>query len=164
MMGRALLIVGWLATAGLIASGALGYTAQRASPTMTPHILLAFASSLLLLFSHCWIMFFLIGTGKAIKDAVSEYGLEGDLVEATKDFKNDSYPWLMAAMGLVIATFVLGGGAYAGALGSWIHHALFFVTLIVQVRTLWIEGRVLFANDRLMADIDRRARAQASPA
>lgn len=156
-MGRALVVVGWLATLGLGVAGVLGYSASRASPTMTPHILFAFASSLLLLFSHCWIMFYLIGTGKAIRVAVEEYSLEGEMIEQTKAYKNDSYPWLMLAMAMIIATFVLGGGAYAGALGSWLHHGLFYLTAGVQVWTLLIEGRVLLSNERLMTEINRRA-------
>lgn len=157
MMGRALLIVGWLATLGLGVAGFLGYSSTRASPMMTPHILIAFASSLLLLFSHCWIMFYLIGTGKAIREAVEEYDLEPEMVEKTKAYKSDSYPWLMLAMGMIIATFVLGGGAYSGAIGSWMHHALFYLTAGVQVWTLLIEGRVLLSNERLMTEINRRA-------
>ena len=164
MMGRALLVVGCLATLGMVAAGLVGYSSARSSPSMTPHILLAFSASLLILFSHCWIMFYLIGTGKAIREAVRKYRLEDDLVEQTKTFKNDSYPWLMAAMGLVIATFVLGGGAYAGAVFNWVHHLLFYVTLAVQFRTLTIEGRVLIANERLMNDINLRAVSTASPA
>ncbi len=156
-MGRALVIVGWLATLGLGVAGVLGYSATRASPTMTPHILFAFASSLLLLFSHCWIMFYLIGTGKAIREAVEEYSLSSQWIEDTKTFKNDSYPWLMAAMAVVIVTFVLGGGAYAAALPSWFHHALFYLLLLIQVKTLAIEGRVLRANEKLMNDIDSAA-------
>ena len=62
----------------------------------------------------------------------------------------------MAAMGLVIATFVLGGGAYAGALPSSIHHLLFYVTIAVQVYSLRIEGHVLLANERLMVSINER--------
>lgn len=158
-MGRALVIVGWLATLGLGVAAVLGYSATRASPTMTPHILFAFSSSLLLLFSHCWIMFYLIGTGKAIREAVEEYGLEHEMIEQTKAYKNDSYPWLMLAMAMIIATFVLGGGAYARALGSWLHHGLFYLTAGVQVRTLLIEGRVLLSNERLMTEINRRAAA-----
>lgn len=157
MMGRALLIIGWLATAGIVAAGVVGYTAERAHPSMTPHILLAFTGSLLILFSHCWIMFYLIGTGKAIREAVEEYSLSSQLIEDTKTFKNDSYPWLMAAMAVVIVTFVLGGGAYAAALPSWFHHALFYLLLLIQVKTLAIEGRVLRANEKLMNDIDSAA-------
>ena len=157
MMGRALLIVGAMATLGLLASAVLGYgLASPTDPEMPRHVLVALASSLLLLFSHCWIMFYLIGTGKAIKDVVKEHGLEPQIVEETKRFKNLSYPWLMLAMGLAMATFILGGGAATGTLPSWIHHVLFYLALASQVKALWIEKRVLDENERLMADLDRR--------
>ncbi|RPH57129.1 hypothetical protein EHM82_01990 [bacterium] len=160
MMGRALLIVGAMATLGILASAVVGYTlAGSTDPNMPLHVLISLAASLLLLFSHCWIMFYLIGTGKAIKEAVHENSLEPALIEETKRFKNASYPWLMLAMGLVIATFVLGGGAATGAVPAWVHHALFIVTVGVQVYTLWVEYRVLTDNERLMADINRRLEA-----
>ena len=94
MMGRALLVIGVMATLGLIVTAVLGYGVHGAAvgKEMQRHVLVAVASCLLLLFSHCWIMFYLIGTGKAIKDAVKEHGLEQALVEDTKRFKNLSYP------------------------------------------------------------------------
>lgn len=157
MMGRALLIVGAMATLGFIASAVLGYTLAAPTDTDMPlHVLVGLASCLLLLFSHCWIMFYLIGTGKAIKEAVNENGLEPSLIEDTKRFKNASYPSLMLAMTLAIATFVLGGGVATGAMSSWVHHILFYATVLVQVRALWIENRVLTENERLMADINGR--------
>ena len=157
MMGRALLIVGAMATLGLIASAVMGYGLDGpVGPEMSRHVLVALASSLLLLFSHCWIMFYLIGTGKAIKDAVAEHGLEPALIEETKRFKNRSYPSLMLAMGLAMATFILGGGAATNSLPVWVHHGLFWATLLVQGRTLWIEKDVLEQNEKLMADVDRR--------
>jgi hypothetical protein len=157
MMGRALLVVGLMATLGLIASAVLGYGLHGPlGPDMQRHVLVALASCLLLLFSHCWIMFYLIGTGKAIKDAVKEFGLEQQLVEDTKRFKNVSYPWLMLAMFTAMATFILGGGAATGSLPAWVHHVLFYATLLSQGRALQLEGRVLVENEALMADIDRR--------
>ena len=157
MMGRALLIVGAMATLGLAATAVLGYMLQGpVGPDMSRHVLVALASCLLLLFSHCWIMFYLIGTGKAIKEAVNEHKLDADLIEETKRYKNRSYPSLMLAMALAMATFILGGGAATGVLPAWIHHALFWAALAAQCRTLWIEKSVLEANERLMADIDRR--------
>jgi len=168
MMGRALLIVGAMATLGVIASAVLGYLVGSPmdphSHLMTRHILIALASSMLLLFSHCWIMFYLIGTGKAIKDAVREHGLDPAFAEETKRFKNASYPWLMLAMGLVMATFILGGGVHRGSIPPWVHNVLFYVALPVQVYALWIEQRVLGDNERLMAEVDRRLVAAASPA
>jgi hypothetical protein len=169
MMGRALLIVGLMATLGVIASAVMGYLLS--SPTdadMPRHVLVGLASSLLLLFSHCWIMFYLIGTGKAIKEAVKESGLEPAaaeaIIEETKRFKNESYPSLMLAMGLVMATFILGGGVATGSVPSWIHHALFYAAVLVQAYSLRIEWRVLGENERLMVDVDRRLATAASPA
>jgi 4-hydroxybenzoate polyprenyltransferase len=155
-MGRALLIVGWLATVGLAATGVLGYLYGSTVTTFQPHMLVGLVACLLLLFSHCWVMFYLIGTGKAIRDAVKENHLETELTERTKDFKNRTYPWLMLAMGLAIATFVLGGGYVAGALPSWIHVVLFYATLVVQVWALVLEGQVLLQNDNLMNEINQR--------
>src|SRR6185295_20377218 len=149
-------IVGAMATLGVVASAVLGYLLS--SPTdadMPRHVLIGLASSLLLLFSHCWIMFYLIGTGKAIKDAVKEGGLDPAFAEETKRFKNESYPSLMLAMGLVMATFILGGGVATTAVPSWIHHALFYCALMVQGYALWVERRVLTDNERLMGKIDR---------
>lgn len=155
MMGRALLVVGWLATAGLVAAGVIGYgwTGPR---ELGLHLMVALITSLLLLFSHTWIMFYLIGTGKAIKTAVTEHDLEPELIEKTREFKNRSYPWLMLAMGVAMALFILGGGVATETLPAWTHQALFFVTLIVQVRTLLVERSVLVENERLMRSLDRR--------
>jgi 4-hydroxybenzoate polyprenyltransferase len=156
MMGRALLIVGWLATLGLAVTAVIGYLLGSSVTALQPHLLLGLVACLLLLFSHSWVMFYLIGTGKAIKDAVHENHLETELSERTKSFKNRTYPWLMAAMGLAIATFVLGGGYVAGAVPSWIHVVLFYATLVVQVWALVLEGRVLLQNERLMNEINQR--------
>src|SRR5947199_6365535 len=158
MMGRALLIVGAMATLGVIAAAVVGYTLHGVTGTKL-HVLIGLASSLLLLFSHCWIMFYLIGTGKAIKDAVRENALEPAIVEETKRFKNESYPWLMLAMALVMATFILGGGVATGTVPTWVHHVLFYLAVASQVYALRVEWRVLTDNERLMGDVDRRLAA-----
>jgi hypothetical protein len=152
MMGRSLLVVGSLATVGLVATAVVSF----AGAEFTLHVLLALVSSLLLLFSHSWIMFYLIGTGKAIRETVAEHSLETALVGETRRFKSEVFPSILLAVGLAMATFILGGGVYTRAVPSWVHHALFWITLVVQVRTLWLEQRVLLANERLMAGIDRR--------
>ncbi len=157
-MGRALLIVGWLATLGFGAAGVVGYRVAAPKEVGT-HLLVALVASLLLLFSHSWIMFYLIGTGKAIKMTVAEYGLEDGLIQRTKEFKSRSYPWLTLATALAMATFILGGGVATGTVPGWVHHLLFYVTLPVQVWTLRVEQQVLLANEHLISDIDRRVGA-----
>ena len=162
MMGRALLIVGWVATVGMVLTAGAGYmfAPEGGGLGIGVHLGLALATSLLLLFSHCWIMFYLIGTGKAIKEAVAEYDLEPELIEKTKEFKNRSYGLLMLAMTVTMAAFILGGGVYTRVIPVWIHHSLFFLALFTQVRALLVERVVLVENDQMMASIDRRLKAR----
>lgn len=152
MMGRALLVVGWLATVGLLYTAVLGFRTTPETGIGT-HLLVALASSLLLLFSHCWIMFYLIGTGKAVKVAVTEHDLSGRYIETTKELKNRSYPALMLAMGTVMVTFIIGGGVATLVVPAWIHTTLFLFSLVVQIRALLIEGAVLFDNEQLLAEV-----------
>jgi hypothetical protein len=155
-MGRALIMVGWLATAGLAATGWLGFWV-RDGASFEIHVLLGLASVLLLLFSHSWIMFYLIGTGKAVKEAVARCSLEARFVQETKDLKNLSYPILMLATGMAMATFIVGGGVATKLIPAWIHQLLFWATLLVQLRALLREGHVLARNRRLMAEVESLA-------
>lgn len=161
MMGRALLILGWLGTAGFVGSGVIGYWIDETPEWLGIHLLLGLVSILLVLFSHSWIMFYLIGTGKAIKTAVAEHSLDPDYAERTKEFKNRSYPWLMGATGLTMATFILGGGVATGAVPAWLHHGLFLAATAAQVRSILLETSVLVANERLMGELNQRIGASA---
>lgn len=154
MMGRALLTVGWLATVGFVAAGVNGYWVDGRQG-LGDHQLLGLASAVLLLFSHSWIMFYLIGTGKQVKDAVAEQGVDPRAIEETRTFKSRSYPPLMLAIALAMATFILGGGVDTGVLPGWIHHGLFWAALAAQLRALLIEQRVLSENERLLGRIRR---------
>jgi hypothetical protein len=161
MMGRALLVIGWVATLALVAAAGLGYAmpAPELSEART-HIFASLIATLLLVFAHCWIFLYLIGTGRLIRKVVADHGLEASLVEATRQLHRALFPPLLIALGLTIATFVLGSGALAGGVPAWVHHGLFYAALAVQVRALWVEGRVLGDNARRIADLDARLAAQ----
>ncbi len=160
MMGRALLVVGWLGTLGFAATGIVGYLLPGGGG-LVRHLLLGLVAALLVLFSHCWILFYLIGTGRAIKDAVQEHGLEPQLAAATRRFKQRSNPWMLLAMLLAMATFIVGGGVQTGVVPSWVHHGLFWAALAVQIATLAREHGVLAANERVLREVDRRIREAA---
>ena len=156
MMGRALLVLGWISTAGIAYTGLLGFKTSVDGGLGT-HLLVGLASSLLLLFSHCWIMFYLIGTGKAVKTAVAEHDLDSEFIEITKELKNRSYPSLMLAMIVVMVTFIVGGGVATRVIPNWIHSGLFFLSLGVQIRALLVEGAVLADNERLLSEVGSRS-------
>lgn len=151
-------MVGAFATLAFVATGVFGYMVGD-TRSADQHVILGIGASVLLLFSHCWIMFYLIGTGTVLKEAVAEHGLPKEWIEKTKEFKNRSYPWLMAAMGLAMATFILGGGVETQVLPKWVHWGLFYLAVAAQLRALYLEFLVLLENERIMRAADRRVRA-----
>lgn len=162
MMGRALLIIGALATLGFLASGVLGYLLKGAGDTAMPrHVLVGLAACLAQLFSHCWILVYLIFTGRAIRETAVEYDLEARYREEPGRFIRATAPWLLAAIVLGLATFLVGGATASGAVKRWIHHTMFYVSLAIQVWALWQEHRVLRATQALIDEIDGRVAGRA---
>ena len=157
MMGRALLIIGALATLGFLASGVLGYLLKAPADSGLPrHVLVGLAACLAQLFSHCWILVYLILTGRAIRETVAENDLDARYGDEARRFLRSTAPWLLAAIALGVATFLVGGASTTGAIRPWIHHVAFYVLLAVQGLALWQEARVLRANQRLIDEIDGR--------
>jgi transglutaminase-like putative cysteine protease len=163
-LGRALLVIGLLAALGIAASAAVGYAAPPASEIeqLQPHVLSALAAVLLLLFAHCWIVLYLIGTGRALRSVVREYGLDPSVMAEAGRLQGEAVPWLLLAMGLALGTFLLGAGAAANALPAWVHHGLAWAALAAQLYALWTERRVLAAHEDLIADVDRRIAERAA--
>lgn len=161
MMGRALLIIGALATLGFLASGVLGYLlAGPADAAMPRHVLVGLAACLAQLFSHCWILVYLIFTGRAIRETVAENALEARYGAEPGRFLWSTAPWLLAAIALGLATFLVGGATASGTAKRWIHHTMFYATLAVQGWALWREHRVLRASQALIDEIDGRLAAR----
>jgi hypothetical protein len=156
-LGRALLVIGLLAAVGVVASAVLGYTSPSGEvEDLQPHVLVALAATLLLLFAHCWVLFYLIGTGRILRSVAGEHGLGDGVPAAVTRLQGDVVPWLLLAIGLALGTFLLGAGAAANALPSWVHHGLFYLALGAQLWALWIERRSLDACERLITEVDRQ--------
>jgi hypothetical protein len=162
MMGRSLWILGVLATAGVAVTAAFGYGLHSpADPGMRLHVTVALASSLLLLLSQCWILLYLLGTGKVIRDAVREGGLDPAPLARSRRLRRICYPAILLAMALVLSTFLVGGEVAAKGAPPWVHHALFWAAIAVQAGALGIEWWGLAGNESLLVEVDRRLVAAA---
>ena len=73
-MTAALLSAIVLGLVGLVAAAVLGLWGRDVSR----HISFGFFSTMVLLLAHSMMMFYLIGKGKAVKDAMAENSLTGD--------------------------------------------------------------------------------------
>ncbi|HLX09104.1 MAG TPA: hypothetical protein VKY89_14725 [Thermoanaerobaculia bacterium] len=158
-MGRALLALGLLGTAGLIAAAALGYGLTGAADTQVrAHVLLSLAASLVLMFSHTWIVLYLLATGRVISGVVREKGFESELLERARRPRLRAILLLLAALAAVGGTFMSGGAALSGTAPAALHHALFYVTLLLQGGAMFAERRVLADQESLAIELGRRLR------
>jgi hypothetical protein len=174
MMRRVLLILGALGTAGLIAAAGLGYSAPGTGEMrMRAHVLSSLAATLVVLFSHTWIVLYLLATGRVMSQAVREHGMDeehrsgqgrpaGELLDRARRLRLAALPWLLAALAGVVVTFLLGGAAFGGPGWSRLHHALFYVTLALQIVAMRAELRVLAGHDALGVELARRLQADAA--
>ncbi|HEV2844769.1 MAG TPA: hypothetical protein VG477_07980 [Thermoanaerobaculia bacterium] len=159
-MERSMLIVGVFATLGVVASAVLGYVlASPEDVRMQMHVLVSLASTLLALFSHSWILLYLMGTGRAVQGAIRREGLDAELSRRTRRLKTFTYPLVLLAMVLVLGAFALGAAATANYTPVSSHHIAFYAALVVQGAALWAEARVLRENERLLLDVDGRLAA-----
>jgi len=162
-MGRALLVLGLLGTAGLIAAAAIGYgMGEFGDARVRAHVLLSLGAALVLMFSHTWIVLYLLATGRVISAVVRERGYEEELLERARRLRLRAIPWLLAALGAVLAAFLTGGAVLSHAAPAAVHHALFYLALALQVGAMVAERRVLAEHERLAAELGRRVRTDAA--
>ncbi len=157
MMGRSLLVVGALGTVGVMVAAGLGYgLSSPADARMPTHVEVALAALLMLMFSHSWILLYLLGTGKLIRDAVREGALDPAPLAEARRLRRICYPVILLAAVLAMATFLVGGAVAARAASPWVHQTLFWAALAVQGAAVAFEWKGLAVNERLLVDVDRR--------
>jgi len=109
-----------LITAAALGIGGLGYASVLgflAGPEqLERHVTFAIFSTFVTLLAHSMTMFYLIGKGKAIREAVTDAGLSAELHLAVARARRPVFSVGSLAMGLTMLAAVLGGGVDARVL------------------------------------------------
>ncbi len=86
----------------------LGFT--EGTEAMTRHLLMGLFSAMLTCFIHVLVMFYLIGTGKDVRDAVEDHDeLKERFVPLTRQLKRRAFPVATLGISLVIIAALMGG-------------------------------------------------------
>lgn len=147
-MAQFLLITTLLTMAGLIATGIAGFLASPGH--VAQHIFMALGTVVIGLFSQSMTMFFFIGTGKQLKDAVKGGEQEPEVRKSTRALAMRVSPAATYAMVLIMVLFITGGGVSLGKTPRWLHLTLAIATLVLYARAYWIEIRAMEKNAQLM--------------
>ncbi|MGH9146697.1 MAG: hypothetical protein ACRD1Q_08310, partial [Vicinamibacterales bacterium] len=116
-MSAALLTAALLSFGGLLVTTWYGFLGT----SLSRHILFGIFSSMLTLLTHSMLMFYLIGKGKAVREAAEEGGLSGDFARRIAELRRPVFSLATLAMVLTILAALLGASVYTGVLPASIH-------------------------------------------
>ncbi len=153
-MSSALVTAVVLAVAGLVASLVLGHTAADAAGILR-HTTFAVFVTLVTLLAHSMTMFYLIGKGKAVREAVAESQLSPRFVNEIAQLRRPVFSTATAAIVLTMAAAILGGGVDTGALPGGIHAVQAYAATLANIVALRVELRALAGSARVVADVNR---------
>jgi hypothetical protein len=150
-MAPALLTSVCLAVAGLVATTYYGL----AGGDISRHISYGFFSALVTLLAHSMMMFYLIGKGKAVKDAMAEGNLTGDHYRRLTAVRKPVFSIGTLAMAVTMAAAVLGGGVDTGVLPPMVHATIAYGAILSNLVAVKTEIDALNASSRIVDEVNR---------
>jgi hypothetical protein len=126
------------------------------------HFLYALGAASLAVFTHTMTYFYFVGMGANLKRAVEEHGRGQDRLAESRRIKRRVFPWAFFGMGLLMATFILGGGAHTRVIPGWIHGGLGYLALAYTVVAFFVEGFYLLQQNGVVNEFQRELVATAA--
>jgi hypothetical protein len=149
-LAQALVTAVLIGLVGLVTAGVYGLRGTDVST----HILIAFFSVMVTLLAHSMMMFYLIGKGKAVKDAMAEHSLAGDWYRRIALARKPVFSIGTAAMAVTMTAAILGASVDVGKLPPIIHAYIAYAAVIANVLALRIEVQALAASSRIVDEVN----------
>lgn len=161
-MAAALLTAAFLSVVGLVASLVLGLIANDTAGLLR-HTTASIFATMLTLLTHSMMMFYFIGKGRAIREAVAESNLSRDFVVQISRARKPIFLIGTFAMLLTIAAAIVGGGVDVGSMPAGLHQVLAWSAVAANLAAVRIEMRAIATGSRIVAEIDRQLAAYGAP-
>jgi hypothetical protein len=151
-VAQALLTAVFIGLAGLVTTTVLGLRGADISR----HISYGIFSTLVALLAHSMMMFYLIGKGKAVKEAMAEHGVTGDYYRRIAAARKPVFSIATLAMAATMVAAIMGASVDTGVLPSPVHAALAYGAILCNVAAMKIELTALLESSRIVAEVNRR--------
>ncbi|HKF69387.1 MAG TPA: hypothetical protein VKB36_22740 [Vicinamibacterales bacterium] len=151
-MAQALLSAVCIGLVGLVATAIFGLLGTNVSR----HISFGIFSTLVILLAHSMMMFYLIGKGKAVKDAMAEHGVTGDYYRRIAAVRKPVFSVGTFAMAATMIAAILGASVDTGKLPPIIHGMLAYGAIACNLAALKIEIDALSASARVVDEVNRQ--------
>ena len=149
-MAQALLTAVGIGLAGLIATAVLGL----AGSDVTRHIGFGFFSAMIVLLAHSMMMFYLIGKGKAVKDAMAEHSVTGDYYRRIAAARKPVFSVGTLAMAVTMVTGILGASVDTGVMPAVVHGMIAYGAIACNLAAVKIEVDALLASARIVDEVN----------
>jgi hypothetical protein len=150
-MSQALLTAVVLGLAGLILTVVLGLTGADVGR----HISYGIYSTLITLLAHSMMMFYLIGKGRAVKDAMAEHHVGGDYYRRIATARKPVFSIGPLAMAVTMTTAILGASVDTRVLPPIVHGVVAYAAVLCNLAAVKIEIAALVASSRIVVEVDR---------
>jgi hypothetical protein len=153
-MAAALVTAALLSFGGLLASLVFGMTVSGPADALR-HTTTSIFATLLTLLTHSMMMFYFIGKGKAVREAVTEGHLSRDFVARISRARKPVFSTATLAMLLTMAAAIAGGGVDVNTIPSGVHGLLAWAALFANAAAMRAEAAALATSARVAAEVDR---------
>jgi len=149
-MAQAILSAIGIGLLGMIAAAVFGLRGSDVSR----HISFGFFSALVPLLAHSMMIFYLIGKGKAVKDALAEHNLAGDYYGRIAAARKPVFSIATLAMVATMVAAILGASVDTGVLPAVIHGMLAYGAIACNVFAVKIEIDALATSARVVDEVN----------
>ena len=150
-MAAALLSAIALGLLGLVAAAVLGLRGTDVSR----HISVGFFSTMVTMLAHSMMMFYLIGKGKAVKDAMAENNLTGDYYRRIAVARKPVFSIGTLAMAVTMAAAIIGASVDTGVMPAIVHAIVAYAAIAANLAAAKIEIDALTESSRAVDEVNR---------
>ena len=119
------------------------------------HIQFAFISTIFYMFAESWVMFYLIGSGKTIKETILNYKLDKNLYQEVILSKRKVFPHITLNILLVGTVFVIGGGVHTKVISITVHGWLFIISMLHFLYTIKLQHEAFKDTSKLLSKLGK---------
>jgi hypothetical protein len=139
----------------------LGYTVASSAEVLQ-HTTFGIFFTLITLLSHSMTMFYLIGKGKAVREAAEEGGLSRDYYLTVANVRKPVFGVAPIVMLLTMTAAIFGGGVDTGVLPAGLHSVMGLSAIVGNLYALRVEIGAMLASSEVVAEVDRLLEEQAT--
>ena len=151
-MAQALLTAVVIGLLGLVTTTVFGLRGADISR----HISFGIFSTMVTLLAHSMMMFYLIGKGKAVKDAMKEHAVAGDYHRRIAVARKPVFSIGTLAMAVTMTAAILGASVDTGVLPPMVHAMIAYGAIACNLAAAKIEITALTESSRIVDEVNRQ--------